>query len=202
MNQILIVEASPRGPESLSRAVSRTLALRLRAKFPEARLVYRDLTESAIPHPDAGTIKAIASKNPEEAFPGHASARLSDECTEELQSSDLLVIATPMWNFSIPSALKAWIDLVVRPGRTFAYTEAGVQGLAKVKRAILIVASGGVFTEGSWKPWDFAEPYLRRILSFIGIEDVQTVRAEGSNIPPLAGFTLPNAERAVAQLEL
>ena len=202
MKQILIVEASPRGPESLSRAVARTLALRLRAKFPEARIVYRDLAENTIPHPDAGTIKAIASKNPEGTLAVHASARLSDQCTEELQSSDLLVIATPMWNFSIPSALKAWIDFVVRPGRTFAYTDAGVQGLAKVRRAILIVASGGVFTEGPWKPWDFAEPYLCRILGFIGIEDIQTVRAEGSNIPPLAEFALPNAEKAVAQLEL
>jgi FMN-dependent NADH-azoreductase len=65
-----------------------------------------------------------------------------------------------MWNFGIPSLLKAWIDLVVRPGRTFNYAESGVVGLAKGKRAILVSASGGVFTDGPWKPWDFVDPFL------------------------------------------
>jgi FMN-dependent NADH-azoreductase len=107
-----------------------------------------------------------------------------------------------MWNFGIPSLLKAWIDLVVRPGKTFAYADSGVQGLAKGKKAILVVASGGVFTYGPWKSWDFAEPYLRQILKFIGIEDVQTVRVEGMNIPPLAAHAIPNATRSVAELVL
>jgi putative NADPH-quinone reductase len=75
-----------------------------------------------------------------------------------------------MWNFGIPPSLKAWVDFVVRPGKTFVYAENGVLGLAKDKRAILVLASGGVFTEGPWTSWDFVEPYLRRILSFIGIE--------------------------------
>ena len=91
-------------------------------------------------------------------------ARLSDQLTDELLASDLLVVATPMWNFGIPSALKAWIDLVVRPGRTFQYTEDGVLGLAKGKKAILVLASGGVFTDGPWRSWDFVEPYLRKSL--------------------------------------
>src|SRR6266436_10060886 len=91
--------------------------------------------------------------------------------------SDLLVIACPMWNFGIPSSLKAWIDYVVRAGKTFNYAGAGVEGLAKGKKAILVLASGGVFSEGPWKSWDSVEPYLRQILGFIGIEDVQTVRA-------------------------
>jgi FMN-dependent NADH-azoreductase len=112
------------------------------------------------------------------------------------------VIATPMWNFGIPSALKAWIDLVVRPGKTFQYAGDGVVGLAKNKKAILVLASGGVFTEGPWRPWDFVEPYLRQILGFIGIVDVQTVRAEGMNIPPLAPSAVPNANKAVDELAL
>ena len=90
-------------------------------------------------------------------------------------ASELVGIATPMWNFGIPPSLKAWIDLVVRPGKTFSYTESGVVGLAKDKKAILVLASGGMFTESPWRSWDFVEPYLRRILSFIGIDDVQTV---------------------------
>lgn len=129
-------------------------------------------------------------------------ARQSDRLTDELLESELLVIATPMWNFGIPSALKAWIDLIVRPGRTFRYSDGGVVGLTKDKKAVLVIASGGVFTEGPWLPWDFVEPYLRQILGFIGIVDVQTVRAEGMNLPLLAAEVVPKANKAVGELAL
>jgi FMN-dependent NADH-azoreductase len=127
-------------------------------------------------------------------------AYLSDQLVDELMMSDLLVIACPMWNFGIPPSLKAWIDYVVRAGKTFNYAGAGVEGLAKDKKAILVLPSGGVFSEGLWKSWDSVEPYLRQILGFIGIEDVQTVRAEGMNIPPLATSAVPNGEKAVEAL--
>ena len=126
--------------------------------------------------------------------------RLSNQLTEELLASDLLVIASPMWNFNIPSSLKPWIDHVVRAGKTFNYAGAGVDGLAKGKKAILVLASGGVFSEGPWKPWDTVEPYLRQIPGFIGIDDVQTVRAEGMNIPALAIHAVSNGEKAVESL--
>ena len=74
---------------------------------------------------------------------------------------------------------KSWIDLIARAGKTFSYTETGAVGLAKGKKAILVLSSGGVFTEGPWKAWGFVEPYLRLVFGFIGIEDVQTVRVEG-----------------------
>jgi FMN-dependent NADH-azoreductase len=86
----------------------------------------------------------------------------------------------------------------VRPGRTFRYSDGGALGLAKDKKAILVLASGGVFTEGPWRPWDFVEPYLRQILGFIGIADVQTVRVEGTKIPLFAANALPEAKKAVA----
>jgi FMN-dependent NADH-azoreductase len=105
-----------------------------------------------------------------------------------------------MWNFGIPSSLKARIDHVVRAAKTFNYAGVAVEGLAKGKKAILVLASGGVFSEGPWKSWDFVEPYLRQILGFIGIDDVQTVRAEGMNIPPLAIHAVPNGEKAVEAL--
>jgi FMN-dependent NADH-azoreductase len=155
-----------------------------------------------LPHLDETTLRAIYTKDAAEALKLKEAARLSDQLTEELLASDFLVIATPMWNFGIPPSLKAWVDLVVRPGKTFVYAENGVLGLAKDKRAILVLASGGVFTEGPWKSWDFVEPYLRRILSFIGIDDVQAVRAEGMNIPPLAAHAVPNAEMALKRLAL
>ena len=202
MKQILVVQVSPRTGVSASRKVTEKLSARLRSEFPNAKLVYRDLAKDKTPHLDDSTLKAIASRDPAEVQEYKESGRLSDQLVAELLVSDLLVIATPMWNFGIPSLLKAWIDLVVRPGVTFKYTESGVMGLAKDKKAILVVASGGVFTDGPWKAWDFVDPYLRQILKFIGIEDVQTVRVEGLNIPPLAGVSVPNAEEAVERLIL
>jgi FMN-dependent NADH-azoreductase len=107
-----------------------------------------------------------------------------------------------MWNFGIPSALQSWIDLVVRPGRTFRYSDGGVLGLAKDKKAILDLASGGVITEGPRRPWNFVKPYLRQILGFIGIVDVQTVRSEGMNIPLLAAHAVLKAKKVVEELAL
>jgi FMN-dependent NADH-azoreductase len=197
-----MIEVSPRGADSASRTVSDTLAARLSGLYPEATLVRRDVTADRLEHLDHVTLRAISTKDPAEAVRLKAAARRSDELTDELLDSDLLVISTPMWNFGIPSALKAWIDLVVRPGLTFQYASAGVDGLAKGKKAILVLASGGVFSDGPWRPFDFVEPYLRHILGFIGIADVQTVRAEGTNLPHLAPDVISKANGAVERLVL
>lgn len=202
MQRILMIEASPRGERSASRSVADTLAARLCALYPSARLVRRDLAVERLPHLDEVTLRAISTKDSAEAERLKPEARQSDQLTDELLASDLLVIATPMWNFGVPSALKAWIDLVVRPGRTFQYADGGVLGLAKGKKAILVLASGGVFTEGPWPEWDFVEPYLRQILGFIGVTDVETVRVEGMNIPDLAINAVPRANEAVEALAL
>jgi FMN-dependent NADH-azoreductase len=202
MQQILMIEVSPRGKDSASRAVTETLVTRLSAAYPDAKLVRRDVTAEGLPHLDDITLRAISSKDPAEVERLKAAATLSDMLTDELLGSDMLVISTPMWNFGIPSALKAWIDLVVRPGRTFRYAGAGVDGLASGKKAILVLASGGVFSDGPWRPFDFVEPYLRHILGFIGIVDVVTVRAEGTNLPHLAADVIPKANSAVAALAL
>lgn len=202
MKNILMIEVSPRGKDSASRAVSDTLAERLAGLHPGAKVLRRDLTVEQLPHLDKLTLRAISTKDPVEAESLKESAHQSDQLTAELLESDLLVMATPMWNFGIPSALKAWIDLVVRPGRTFQYSDGGVLGMSKNKKAILILASGGVFTEGPWRSWDFVEPYLRQILAFIGTVDVQIVRIEGMNIPSLAATAVLKANQAVEELSL
>lgn len=202
MKKILMIEVSPRGKDSASRSVADSLASRLTDLYPSAKLLRRDLAAEPLPHLDDITLRAISTKDSAEAEKLQEAARKSDQLTHELLESDLLVIATPMWNFGIPSALKAWIDLVVRPGRTFQYSDSGVLGLAKNKKAILVLASGGVFTEGPWRSWDFVEPYLRQILGFIGIADVQTVRIEGMNIPMLAPDAVPKANKTIEELVL
>jgi FMN-dependent NADH-azoreductase len=150
----------------------------------------------------AVTTKAIFTKGQTEAESLKEVLRLSDQLTEEVLSSDLLVIASPMWNFGLPSSLKAWVDHIVRPGKTFRYVGDGVEGRALGKKAILVLASGGVFSDGRWKSWDTVEPYLRLILGFIGITDVQTVRTEGMNIPALAPYAVPAGERAIETLAI
>lgn len=200
MTHILIVESSPRGTESASRKLTDKLRERLEMQYPEATMIGRDLVKDRLPPLDQPTVKAISTKDPVEAESLKDAAYLSNLLVDELMMSDLLVIACPTWNFGIPPSLKTWIDYVVRAGKTFNYAGAGVEGLAKGKKAILVLASGEVFTEGPWKSWDFVEPYLRQILGFIGIEDVQTVRAEGMNIPPLAIHAVPNGAKAVEAL--
>src|SRR5258708_1691285 len=136
MKQILVVQSSPRGAESASRQLTRKLTEGLRALYPEARLVERDLAKDPLPHLDHRTVKAIFTRDQKEADSLQEELRLSDQVTEEVLSSDLLVIASPMWNFGLPSSLKAWVDHIVRPGKTFRYTADGAEGLARETKAI------------------------------------------------------------------
>ena len=202
MKQILIVESSPRGTESASRSLTHKIRERLEVQYPDAKIIVRDLAENSLPHLDRAAVEAMFALGGDDTESTQSALRLSNLLTDELLSSDLVVIASPMWNFAIPSSLKAWIDHIVRPGRTFRYAGEGVEGLAKEKRAILLLSSGGVFSEGSWKDWDAIEPYLRRILGFIGIQDIQIARAEGMNIPALAIHAIPKGQRAVEALAI
>lgn len=120
---------------------------------------------------------------------------LSDALVKELQQADTVVIGLPIYNFSVPAAFKAWIDLVARAGLTFAYSEAGPRGLLEGKRAILAIASGGTAVGSDI---DFATGYARHVLSFIGITDVDVVAADQMALNPEAA--LSNAQKAVAEL--
>jgi FMN-dependent NADH-azoreductase len=118
---------------------------------------------------------------------------LSDELIAELEVADTIVLAVPMYNFSIPSTLKAWIDHVARRGRTFRYTEKGPEGLLKNKKVFVLVARGGVYSKGTpYAAFDFQEPYLRTVLGFLGMTDVTFVHFEGLAMGPEAA----NANRA------
>ena len=137
MTHILIVESSPRGTESASRKLTGKLRERLEMQYPETTIIERDLVKDKLPQLDQPTLKAISTKDPVEAESLKEAGYLSNQLVDELMMSDLLVIACPMWNFGIPPSLKAWIDYIVRAGKTFNYAGAGVEGLAKGKKAIL-----------------------------------------------------------------
>ena len=132
-----------------------------------------------VPHLDAdllgGWMKPEAQRNAAE----QASLQRSNELTDELLAADVLVLAAPMYNFAIPSTLKAWLDHVLRAGLTFKYTDTGPQGLLTGKKAFVLTARGGIYA-GSTA--DHQEPYLRQVLAFVGIHDVTFIHAEGMNL--------------------
>lgn len=146
------------------------------ARHPEDRIVLRDLTGEPVPHLSETTLNAFFTP-PEQRDPSlQAAARLSDELIAEIQGADVIVIGVPMYNFGIPSTLKAYFDHIARAGITFRYTANGPEGLLQGKRAIILAARGGKY---SGTPMDTQTSYLRDFLGFIGITDVTFVYAEG-----------------------
>ncbi|KAB0676308.1 FMN-dependent NADH-azoreductase [Aureimonas leprariae] len=175
MPRLLIVETSPRGDFSISRNMTRRFVDRWRAAHPDGEVVIRDLMETDLPFVNAPWLQAYFTPPEQHSDEMKNVLRLSDELVAELLATDHLVIATPVYNFNIPAALKAWVDHVVRKGLTLG---ADGSGLVTGKRATVLMASGGVYTEGSpIRDRDIATQYLRLILKVIGITDVAFVAA-------------------------
>jgi FMN-dependent NADH-azoreductase len=179
MTTILHVVSSSNLNGSVTRQIGGTTLEALKQTHPGAKIIERDLIKNPIPHVSPEFLGAMFSG--QNAAPVLA---LSEQLIAELIASDLIVIEVPMYNFGIPSALKAWIDHVVRVGKTFQYGTAGPDGLAKGKKAIIVLGRGGIYSEGPAKVMDYQEPYLRAILGFIGITDVDTIVIEGVAMGP------------------
>ena len=176
---ILLVSSSPRGGESYSHRVARRIVDDLVDGNPGARVVVRDVARQPLPHitETFGTARVAPVEKRSDA--DRQALLLSDALVDELLAADVIVIAAPMHNFGLPSSLKAWIDHIVRPGRTFSYSEKGPQGLVTGKKAVFVFARGGLYSDGPMQAFDFQEPYLRAALGFVGITDVEVVRVEG-----------------------
>jgi FMN-dependent NADH-azoreductase len=179
MTHILHIQSSSNLASSVSRDLSKSYVESYRAAHPGATLTERDLVTSPVAHLGVDLLGGFFGKPETLTDAQKAALAISDQLVEELQAASLIVIGAPMYNFSIPSALKAWIDHVVRAGRTFQYTAEGPKGLLNGKKVVLFLASGGVYSDGPYKPYDFQETYLRTILGFIGLTDVTVIRAEG-----------------------
>jgi FMN-dependent NADH-azoreductase len=124
----------------------------------------------------------------------------SDRLVDELLGVDTLVISTPMWNFGVPSSLKAWIDHIVRAGRTFRFTENGLEGMLKGKKVYVVVSSGSVFSTGAFQAFDHVAPYFKSVFGFMGVLDVELIRVEGTNTPEGAEVAYSNAIAAIEAL--
>ena len=182
MKSILVIHSSATGQGAVSRLLVEEAVLRMRAAHPEATVVRRDLGVAPVPHLTTTTLAGVRG---EPATPAERRTRaLSDTLIGELRAADMLVIGAPMYNFSIPTGLRAWFDYVLRAGETFRYGASGPKGLVNGKRAIVIEARGGAYSEAPAQAFDFQEPYLRHLLGFMGIKDVVFVRAEGIGSGP------------------
>lgn len=175
--RILEVSASARVDGSVSRELSRDLIAALRDRDGETETVHRDLA-SGIPFVNEAWIEANFTPDEARTDTHRQTLALSDSLVAEIQNADVLVIGVPVYNFSIPAALKAWIDMIARARLTFRYTENGPEGLLGGRKAYLVVATGGVPVGSAM---DFATPYLRHALAFIGITDVEVIAADKLN---------------------
>ena len=196
MTNILRIEASIKGANSVSRQLTDRLIARLLDSHADAALTSRDLSAGIRPI-DADWIGAVFT--PAEArTPAQAEiVAYADELLAELKAADIIVIGLPVYNFGVPSQLKSWFDQLARRGETFVYTEAGPKGLIEGKKAIIAMASDGT-KQGS--AIDFASGYVKHMLGFFGITDVELVAADAITYAPET--TVPQALEAVNALAL
>ena len=187
---ILHIDSSILGEGSASRALTREVVAQLRKSHPEAQVAYLDLAAEELPHLSQ---RSLAQSDASEA------AR-NAVALEQFLGADVLVIGAPIYNFSIPSQLKAWIDRISVAGKTFRYTTNGPEGLAGGKQVVIAMTRGGV--TGADARGEFGESYLRFLFGFLGIHDVRVVRAEGLNISPQQrAASLAAARAAIAGTE-
>lgn len=185
---LLVVETSPRGAQSVSRQMTQRFLTAWRSAHPEGHIVHRDLVDARLPFVTAPWLQAYFTPPANQSPAMKDELRLSDALVAELLAADHLVISTPVYNYNIPASLKAWVDHIVRKGATLGFDG---RGLVQGKKATVLVASGGVYTEGSpIRDRDIATQYLRLILGVIGIEDVTVVAGGGAKSVDLREQTM------------
>lgn len=179
MATLLHINSSVRNAGSLSRQVSAEFLEKWRAANPQDLIVERDLAAQPLPHLNEGMLNAFFTPATDRTPEQNLTAQLSEKLVAELFAADVIVIGAPMYNFSISSGLKAWIDQVARAGMTFKYSETGPVGLLTGKKVYVFTSRGGVYSTGPNVAMDFHETYLRAVLGFIGLNDITFVHTEG-----------------------
>ncbi|NML39473.1 FMN-dependent NADH-azoreductase [Chitinophaga sp. G-6-1-13] len=182
MGNILHIISSARGEASNSILLGNRIVERLQQRHPDKEVVINDVTGQSWQWLHKELVDAY--RTPSEALTTEQQVLLeaSDATITQLQEADTIVIGVPLYNFNLPAPLKAWIDHIVRPGKTVNYKDGGFAGQLTGKKVYLAIASNGIYSEGPMQPFDFAEPYLRYVLGFVGITDITTYRIEGAGM--------------------
>jgi FMN-dependent NADH-azoreductase len=168
--KLLHIDSSVLGENSASRSLTAAIVARLRAEHPGIEITHHDLAAQSLPH-----FTPVLAE-------GHPCVARNGEILDEFLAADVVVVGAPMYNFTIPTQLKAWLDRILTAGKTFRYTENGPEGLAGGKRVIIASSRGGIYSQGPAASVDFQETYLKHVFGFIGIHDLEFVRAEGLNL--------------------
>ena len=198
MKTLLQINSSLHGERGESSRLAERFVAEWRNQHADARIIYRDLAGSPVPHLTAERFQAFLAKPAERTSEQQAVAQFSDDLIDELQRADTIVLAAPMYNFSVPSTLKAYFDHVARAGVTFRYTEKGPVGLLTGKKAYVISTRGGVH---AGTPGDTETAYIRQFLAFLGIADIEFVYAEGLAFGEThKQAALTNAHAAIEQI--
>lgn len=175
MKTLLKLQSGLFSEQGQSAQLADRIALQWLARNPGGRVVTRDLGKSPVPHLTADRFQAFLAKPAERTAEQQATVDFSDELIQELRDAEVVVIAAPMYNFSVSSTLRAYFDHIARSGITFRYTANGPEGLIKGKKTYVVVTRGGVYESNV----DTQTSYLRQFLSFVGLEDIEFVLAEG-----------------------
>ena len=196
--KLLRIDSSARS-SSVTRQLTAKFVEEWKKNHPTGEVIQRDLATTVLPH--ITDHWAGAHLEPSQLTPAQRNyLATSDRLIEELQAADTIVIGAPMYNFAIPSSLKAWIDQIVRMGKTIGYGASGARGLLANKRVIVVTSRGGAYGKGTpAEKFDFQEPYLRHIFGFIGLTDVTFIHAE-NQAREEAGPRLAAAAEEIARL--
>lgn len=200
MANILSIQSSINGSQSISRQLSEQIIEQIQNAHPGSAVKQRDLSVTPAPHLEATQFYALRTPEQDRTAAQTEAASHSYELINELLEADTIVIGVPFYNFHIPSTLKSWLDHLTVPGKTFTYKNGqGVpEGLIKNKKIYLAIAMGGVYSTTEMKALDNTEPYLRSFLGFLGITDITVFRAEGVGVPALREKNLDDTKQAIA----
>ena len=199
MKKILHIISSPRGEASMSIKLGKAIIEKIQENYPGATVQERNLAKQQFPHLEEAHLTAFFTPAENRSEQNAIAIRHSDEAIAEIQDADIIVIDVPFYNFGVPSTLKAWIDHIARAGVTFKYGANGPEGLITGKKIYLAIASGGIYSDGPMQGYDFAAPYLKSVLGFMGMTDVSIFRAEGASIPVIQDTAL---EKGIASISI
>ncbi|TDO24565.1 FMN-dependent NADH-azoreductase [Pedobacter duraquae] len=199
MKRILHLISSLQGKDSHSIKLGHAIVEKIQEKYPVSAVEELNLVDIEIPHLNPTTLRSLFIPGDQLTAAEKESIRFSDDAIKQLLGSDIIVIGAPLYNFTISSSLKAWIDHITRPGMTFGYGESGPVGLVRGKKVYVAMTSGGVFSEGPGKENDFVAPYLKAFLGFLGMTDLTVFRAEGLKVLELKASAM---EKAIDSIEI
>jgi len=195
--KILHIDSSLQGNNSTSSKIATKLIEKLDVNnTQEQQVTYRDLNVSQVPHLTDAIFSAFHTPEAERTIEQQAAAAVSDQLIDEVSNSDILIIAVPMYNFGVPSTLKAWIDHIARAGKTFSYTAEGPKPLLEMPKTYVIATRGGMYAN---TPADTQAPWLEQVLKFVGVQEVEFIFAEGLAMNS-ADDVLSNADARISEL--